>query len=140
MPSPYKVPQSVLVVVHTPALDVLLLRRVQSAPGQPMVPYWQSVTGSKDRIDENWEHTAVREVAEETGIDARGPGCQLRDWAIENHYDIYPQWRSRYAPGVTRNTERVPCAWRRASTPITAGCPGARPPTPAIRRRTPKPC
>ncbi len=46
-------------------------------------------------------------MLEETGIDARGPGCALRDWGLENVYDIYPRWQHRYAPGVTRNTERV---------------------------------
>ena len=98
---PFKVPQSVLVVIHTPALQVLLIERAD-APG-----FWQSVTGSKDHPDEPFEHTAVREVAEETGLDARAPGHVLRDWALENVYEIYPQWRHRYAPGVTHNTERL---------------------------------
>ncbi|MFN4104207.1 MAG: dihydroneopterin triphosphate diphosphatase [Tepidimonas sp.] len=96
-----KVPQSVLVVVYTPALDVLLLERAD-APG-----FWQSVTGAKDTLDEPWEHTAVREVAEETGIDAQAEGCVLSDWGLENVYEIYPRWRHRYADGVTHNTERV---------------------------------
>ena len=39
---PPKIPQSVLVVIHTPALEVLLIERAD-APG-----FWQSVTGSKD--------------------------------------------------------------------------------------------
>lgn len=98
---PFKVPQSVLVVIHTPALQVLLIER-SDAPG-----FWQSVTGAKDHPDEPFEHTAVREVAEETGLDARAPGHVLRDWALENVYEIYPQWRHRYAPGVAHNTERL---------------------------------
>jgi dATP pyrophosphohydrolase len=98
---PFKVPQSVLVVIHTPALQVLLIERAD-APG-----FWQSVTGAKDHPDEPFEHTAVREVAEETGLDARAPGHVLRDWALENVYEIYPQWRHRYAPGITHNTERL---------------------------------
>jgi dihydroneopterin triphosphate diphosphatase len=102
--SPFKVPESVLVVIHTPALEVLLINRAD-APG-----YWQSVTGSKDRADEPLEFTAVREVREETGIDC-GPGTPLHaglaDWNVENVYDIYPRWLHRYAPGVTRNTEHV---------------------------------
>ncbi len=97
----FKVPESVLVVIHTPDLQVLLIERAEP-PG-----FWQSVTGSKDRIDESWEATAVREVAEETGIDARAEGCRLRDWGLENVYEIYPRWRHRYAPGVTHNRERV---------------------------------
>jgi dATP pyrophosphohydrolase len=95
----YKLPQSVLVVIHTPALDVLLINRADS-PG-----FWQSVTGSKDHEEESFEATAIREVAEETGIDARR-GI-LTDWALENVYDIYPHYLHRYAPGVTRNREHV---------------------------------
>ena len=58
-------------------------------------------------MDESYADTAVREVAEETGINALAPGHQLRDWGLENVYDIYPRWRHRYAPGVTRNTEHL---------------------------------
>ena len=105
---PFKIPQSVLVVIYTPALDVLVLRRTD---GDGLgAEYWQSVTGSKDSLEEDWRHTAEREVAEETGIDcsphAAAKGL-LSDWQLENIYDIYPQWLHRYAPGVTRNTERV---------------------------------
>lgn len=103
MPVPgraYKIPESVLVVVHTAALDVLLIRRCDAGT-------WQSVTGSKDHPGESWWDTAVREVHEETGIDALHPDCSLHDWALENVYDIYPAWRWRYPPGVSRNTERV---------------------------------
>jgi dATP pyrophosphohydrolase len=99
---PFKIPESVLVVIHTPALDVLLIRRADAAE------FWQSVTGSKDAPDEPLATTAAREVLEETGIDCR-PGStlapQLRDWGLQNIYEIYPRWRARYAPGVTRNTE-----------------------------------
>lgn len=97
---PYKIPESVLVVIHTAALDVLLIRRSDAGT-------WQSVTGSKDHPDETFWDTAVREVREETGIDALHVACDLQDWALENVYDIYPAWRKRYPPGVSRNTERV---------------------------------
>ena len=96
-----KIPESVLVVIHTPALEVLLIERAD-APG-----FWQSVTGSKDSLEESFEDTAVREVKEQTGLDARAPGHVLSDWALENVYEIYPQWRSRYAPGITHNTEHL---------------------------------
>lgn len=100
MPAPaYKIPVSVLVVIYTPQLEVLLLERADR-PG-----FWQSVTGSKDTLDEALSITAQREVMEETGIDAHQ--FQLSDWQIENVYEIYPVWRHRYAPGVTRNTEHV---------------------------------
>lgn len=96
-----KIPQSVLVVIHTPELEVLLIERAD-APG-----FWQSVTGSKDTLDEPFEHTAVREVAEETGLNARAKGHTLTDWLLENVYEIYPEWRHRYADGVTHNTEHL---------------------------------
>ena len=67
----FKVPQSVLVVIHTPAFEVLLIERAD-APG-----FWQSVTGAKDHADETWADTARREVAEETGLDADAPGHVL---------------------------------------------------------------
>ena len=95
----YKIPESVLVVVYTPALDVLLIERADH-PG-----FWQSVTGSKDFLNESLQDTAAREVKEETGIDA-DPN-QFRDWQVANIYEIYPAWRYRYAPGITRNTEHV---------------------------------
>lgn len=112
----YKIPQSVLVVIYTPALDVLLIRRTVDAPdGQP---FWQSVTGSKDFVDEDWATTAAREAAEETGIHAHAPGHALRDWGLQNIYSIYPQWLHRYAPGVRLNTERVFGLCVPAQTPV----------------------
>ena len=105
----YKIPESVLVVIYTPELDVLLLERADH-PG-----FWQSVTGSKDAEDEPLAATAMREVREETGIiverRAVGDGpctvplSALLDWRCSIRYEIYPQWRHRYAPGVARNTE-----------------------------------
>lgn len=103
-----KIPRSVLVVIHTPALDVLLIERADH-PG-----YWQSVTGSLDREDEPLEATAWREVGEETGI-AHGT---LTDWAVANVYEIYPVWRHRYADGVTHNTEHVFGLEVAAGTPV----------------------
>ena len=100
----HKIPESVLVVIHTPGLDVLLIERADK-PG-----YWQSVTGSKDRVGEALRDTCAREVAEETGIaiGSHGvPSNALRDWQLANVYEIYPVWRHRYAPGVTHNTEHV---------------------------------
>jgi dATP pyrophosphohydrolase len=98
MSQDYKIPESVLVVIHTPDKQVLLLERADH-PG-----YWQSVTGSRNP-GETLRETAVREVAEETGLDATQ--FELSDWQIANEYEIYPEWRHRYAPGVTRNTEHV---------------------------------
>jgi dATP pyrophosphohydrolase len=111
----HKIPESVLVVIHTPALEVLLIERADK-PG-----YWQSVTGSKDEIDEPLEGTCVREVAEETGIEIGSPAvprAALVDWGLSNVYQIYPVWRHRYAPGVTHNTEHVFGLTVPAGTPV----------------------
>jgi len=97
--SSYKIPESVLVVVHTPALDVLLLERVDF-PG-----FWQSVTGSRAAVDEPLHTTCAREVDEETGL--RRSAGDFDDWSYTHRYPIYPQWRRRYAPGVTHNVEHL---------------------------------
>ena len=95
----HKLPRSVLVVVHTASLEVLLLERTSRAG------FWQSVTGSLDRLDEPLAAAAAREVLEETGIDAaRGA---LERWPLANTFEIYQRWRHRFAPGVTHNTEHV---------------------------------
>ena len=66
-----------------------------------------SWAGGHAVVDEDLLAVAIREVQEETGIDVQAPGCRLTDWGLENHYDIWPQWRHRYAPDVSRNRERV---------------------------------
>jgi dihydroneopterin triphosphate diphosphatase len=140
--SHFKIPLSVLVVIHTSDLQVLLMERADK-PG-----FWQSVTGSKDALDEPLVETCVREVFEETGVvieqrlpspqpspadaaeggrkqldavgHARGvPLVNLLDWQLENIYEIYPVWRHRYAPGVTHNTEHVFGLQVPRDTPIT---------------------
>lgn len=94
----HKKPVSVLVLIHTPDLRILLLERA-TLPG-----FWQSVTGSQED-GESLLETALREVREETGIEALRQN--LAEWGITNRYEIFPQWRHRYAPGVTQNTEHV---------------------------------
>ena len=94
----FKRPVSVLVVIHTRDLQVLLLERT-AHPG-----YWQSVTGSQED-NESLDETARREVEEETGITINPDS--LHDWQQTNVYEIFPEWRHRYAPGVTHNTEHV---------------------------------
>jgi dihydroneopterin triphosphate diphosphatase len=95
----YKLPVSVLVVVHTDDLRVLVLERARR-PG-----YWQSVTGSLDWPGEPFEVAAARELREETGIDAAAG--RLTRWNLAYTFEIYLQWRHRFAPGVTHNTEHV---------------------------------
>src|SRR4051812_818044 len=99
MPTAYKIPRSVLVVIHTSDLQVLMMERA-SWPG-----FWQSVTGGLGREDEPYRDAAIREVREETGLDATQ--YDLVDWGIEREFEIFPQHRSRYAPGVTHNLEHV---------------------------------
>jgi dATP pyrophosphohydrolase len=94
----FKIPVSVLVIIHTPQLEVLLIERADR-PG-----FWQSITGSQDE-GESLRETAAREVEEETGIDARAG--VLTDWKLQYEFEIYAEWRWRYAPGVTSNTEHV---------------------------------
>jgi dATP pyrophosphohydrolase len=91
-------PVSVLVVIHTARLDVLLLERARP-PG-----FWQSVTGSQEG-NEPLVEAARREVLEETGIAAAA--TDLVDWQQTNRYEIFAEWRDRYAPGVTHNVEHV---------------------------------
>ena len=107
----FKIPESVLVVIHTNESDVLLIERADH-PG-----FWQSVTGSKDFPGELLVATAVREVFEETGIQAEA--SRFVDWSVSNIYDIYPAWQYRYAPGITRNTEHIFSLCVPAGTPLT---------------------
>jgi dATP pyrophosphohydrolase len=98
-PNRFKIPVSVLVVVHTPALNVLLLERADWRG------FWQSVTGSIEHEGEPLRQTAVREVREETGIDATL--YRLADWQLQNRFEIFKKRRRRYAPGITHNLEHV---------------------------------
>ena len=95
-----KIPISVLVVIYKSNRDVLLIERADREG------FWQSVTGSLDAPNEDLALAASREVFEETGIAVDqlpvGSLCNM-DHHIE--YEIYPEWRFRYPPGVTRNTE-----------------------------------
>lgn len=85
-------------VIHTQDLRVLLLERADH-PG-----WWQSVTGSLEG-GETPRETAIREVAEETGLNA--DAYLLDDWRQRNVYEIFACYRHRYAPDTTHNTEHV---------------------------------
>ncbi len=94
----FKTPISALVLIHTPDLHVLIMERADKAG------FWQSVTGSIEG-DETPLQASIREVFEETGLDATK--YNLQDWQASNVYEIYPHWRYRYAPGVIENTEHL---------------------------------
>jgi len=99
MTTVYKIPRSVLVVIHTADLQVLMMERTG------WKDFWQSVTGSVASESEPLRDTAIREVREETGLDATR--YDLRDWGVENRFEIFKKHQSRYAPGVTHNVEHV---------------------------------
>jgi dATP pyrophosphohydrolase len=104
-----KRPVSVLVVIHDPELNILLLERA-AHPG-----YWQSVTGSQED-SEALVTTAQREVVEETGIVCEGAG--LRNWHLSNRFEIFAEWRDRYPEGITHNIEHVFSLCVPAGTPV----------------------
>ena len=105
----YKQPVSALIVIHSPEMEFLLIERTLH-PG-----FWQSVTGSREG-GESLLATAHREVEEETGIEA-SPGAII-DHHRQQDFEILPQWRARYAPGITRNTEHLFSLCVPRNTPI----------------------
>jgi dihydroneopterin triphosphate diphosphatase len=94
----FKTPISALVLIHTADLQVLIMERADKAG------FWQSVTGSVEH-DETPLQASIREVFEETGLDANK--YNLQDWQASNVYEIYPHWRHRYAPDVIENREHL---------------------------------
>jgi dihydroneopterin triphosphate diphosphatase len=93
-----KTPVSALVLIHTVDLQVLIMERADKAG------FWQSVTGSIEGNETPYQ-AAIREVEEETGLDALS--YDFKDWHVSNTYEIYPHWRHRYAEGVTENIEHL---------------------------------
>lgn len=104
MPKAPKIPISVLVIVYTPDLQVLMMKRTPKvSTGDFEKDFWQCITGSLDAYDELPYAAAVRELFEETGLIASEH--ELQDWQHVSEYEIFPQWQHRYAAGVTRNSE-----------------------------------
>ena len=93
----YKRPESVLVVIYTASGQTLLLKR-----NRPV--FWQSITGSLKWPDESAPDAAYRELEEETGIHA---SSGWRNWHHRYSFPILPEYRHRYAPGVSDNKEHL---------------------------------
>lgn len=97
--SSYKNPYSVLVVIYVPVSQRVLMLQRQDDPD-----FWQSVTGSIEMGELPYQ-TAVREVKEETGIDIIAQNLSLYDCNKSVKFEIFPQFRYKYAPEITHNTE-----------------------------------
>ena len=108
----YKKPESALVVLFDEHHRVLLLQRMDDAS------FWQSVTGALEDGEMPIE-TAYREVAEETGIDAKALGLSIANHDKQNQYVIRERWRHRYPPGTLHNIEHVFSLQVSSKTPIT---------------------
>ena len=94
----FKKPISSLILIYSEDFKVLLMERADKKG------FWQSVTGSLED-NETPKDAAIREVFEETGIDTSQ--YQLEDWNLFHIYEIYADWRYRYAPHVTHNQEHI---------------------------------
>lgn len=95
----YKNPHSVLVVIYAENSGRVLMLQRQDDPD-----FWQSVTGTIEEGEIPYQ-TALREVWEETGIDIKGQNLALYDCQQSVVFEIFPQFRYKYAPNVTHNTE-----------------------------------
>lgn len=99
----YKNPESILVVIYCSLTrNFLMLQRQDDAT------FWQSVTGSMEEGEEPIQ-TALREVKEETGIDILQSDLSLKDLHTTVKFEIFPQFKYRYAPNVNINKEHWFC-------------------------------
>ncbi|KGQ29476.1 dihydroneopterin triphosphate pyrophosphatase [Gallibacterium genomosp. 2] len=91
----YKHPESVLVVVYCRTTKrVLMLQRKDDQD------FWQSVSGSLEP-GETPLQAAQREVFEELQLDISKLPFKLNDCYYEVDFEIFAQFRQRYAPNVT---------------------------------------
>ncbi|PIJ50919.1 dihydroneopterin triphosphate diphosphatase [Erwinia sp. OLTSP20] len=95
----FKQPVSVLVVISAADSGRVLMLQRRDDPR-----FWQSVTGSLE-AGECPLQAAEREVLEELAIDIRREGLQLDDLHHSIEFEIFAQFRHRYAPEVTHNRE-----------------------------------
>jgi 8-oxo-dGTP pyrophosphatase MutT (NUDIX family) len=87
--------QEIVVVVRRDG-ELLVMRRSPERLG-----YWSLVSGGLEADETSW-HAAVRELREETGLQA-----QVRKLPISLSYSLLddpPAIRARYAPGIERIT------------------------------------
>lgn len=95
----FKRPESVLVVIFCQKTMRCLMLQRKDDPN-----FWQSVTGSMEKNESPYD-TAIREVFEETSIDVINQGLTLIDAKHTVEFEIFPQFRHRYAPDVKINKE-----------------------------------
>lgn len=104
----YKNNQSVLVVVYAQDSGRVLMLQRQDDPD-----FWQSITGTIE-TGEVAKQTAIREVKEEIGVDIIAQNLSLYDCNYQVEFEIFPQFRYKYAPNVYHCTEHwfvlaLPC-------------------------------
>lgn len=95
----YKNPNSILVVIYAKSTGSVLMLQRKDDP-----QFWQSVTGSIVEGEIPYQ-AALREVREETGIDVAAENLTLTDCNESIKFEIFPQFRYKYAPNVTHCTE-----------------------------------
>ena len=111
MSSPWRIPESALIVIYNQAGQVLVMQRMDDAE------FWQSVTGTREAGESPFQ-TALREIREETGIDIEFEQYELIDCQQTNQYPIRACWQHRYPPNTPYNTEYVFALQVRNEQPI----------------------
>jgi dATP pyrophosphohydrolase len=106
----YKIPISVLVVIHKPPTCGAADRTCRPAG------FWQSSPAAR-KAKRAAELTAVREVGEETGSDARL--YPLHNWNKQDQFEIFSRWSGPLCAGTTHNTEHVFSLELPAALPVT---------------------
>ncbi|NBI13148.1 dihydroneopterin triphosphate diphosphatase [[Haemophilus] felis] len=95
----YKNPYSVLVLVYETKHNKVLMLQRQDDPS-----FWQSITGTIEN-EETPLQTAIREVREEIGLDVQQEKLKLIDCNHSVKFEIFPQFRHKYAPHISHCTE-----------------------------------
>lgn len=95
----YKNPFSVLVAVYAQNSGRVLMLQRKDDPD-----FWQSITGTIE-TGEQPKQAAIREVKEEIGVDILAQNLPLFDCHHKVNFEIFPQFRHKYAPHITHCEE-----------------------------------